>query len=146
GVIFGMEMISIGQLKLFAWYECLVASFVGYYTAVFLHAPHSTYPTFPIPAFSLKTAIYVAAAGAVFGLAAMAFSEGTHAIEKINRRFIQHPAMKPFIGGVLLVFFFWLEGSYRYAGLGISIIQDSLHEHLSWYDPIYKLLFSALTV
>lgn len=49
GMVFGMEVINIGRLRLFAWFECLVASFAGYYTAVFLNAPHSAYPAIEVP-------------------------------------------------------------------------------------------------
>ncbi len=31
GTIFGMEVIAIGRLRTFAWLECLIASFTGYY-------------------------------------------------------------------------------------------------------------------
>src|SRR3990172_6355276 len=39
GIIFGMEVILIGRLKLFALFECAIASFVAYYTASFFHTP-----------------------------------------------------------------------------------------------------------
>lgn len=54
GVIFGMEVINVGRLRLFAWFECLVASFVGYYTVVLLRAPHSHFPEYVSDGFSFK--------------------------------------------------------------------------------------------
>ena len=54
--------------------------------------------------------------------------------------------MKPFIAGIVLVVLYWWEGSYRYAGLGIPYIQQSLEQTASWRDPAFKFLFTALTV
>src|SRR3569832_1724053 len=44
GAVFGMEVIHIGKLRLFAWFECLIASFTGYFITLLLQAPHSVYP------------------------------------------------------------------------------------------------------
>ena len=68
GVIFGMEVINIGKLRLFAWFECLLASFVAYDTTILLGAKHSHYPTFEIGSFDLKMLFFIAIAGIIFGL------------------------------------------------------------------------------
>lgn len=146
GVIFGMEIINIGKLRLFAWLECLIASFVGYYTVVLLGAPHSHYPKFPIEAFSLKTLFFVIIAGVLFGLTARLFSKIVHLVEKINSLFISYAPMKPFIAGLLLVGLFYLEGSYKYVGLGIPVIQQALESPSHFIEPAYKAFFTALTI
>ena len=146
GVVFGMEVIAVGRLKSFAWFECLIASFVAYYTTHLLNAPHSHYPQFPISNFDLKTLFFVAIAGISFGLSARFFSFFTHFIERTVKRFISYPPLKPFIAGILLVILYYLEGSYRYVGLGIQYIQEALLHPSSFADPAYKTFFSALTI
>ncbi len=53
---------------------------------------------------------------------------------------------KIFVGGVLLSLLFYLEGSGRYSGLGISYIQDSLESPASFNDFFYKGFFTILSL
>jgi H+/Cl- antiporter ClcA len=146
GAVFGMEVIYVGRLRLFAWFECLIASFVAYFTAVLLRAPHSLYPAVEIPSLQVRLLLLVALAGIVFGLAARFFVLSTHIVERTLNRWIKYPPFKPLTGGLLLVLFFYLEGSYRYAGLGIPYIQEALTRPSPWFEPLFKSLFTSLTV
>lgn len=146
GAIFGMEVVNIGRLRLFAWFECLIASFVGYETCAFVGAHHSKFPRFEIPSFDLKTALFVALAGAAFGLTSLLFVRLTHVIEAVLKKFVPFPPLKPFAVGCLLVGLYWLEGTYRYAGLGIPVIQNSFARPSSFSMPALKAVFTALTV
>lgn len=146
GVVFGMEVIQIGRLRPFAWFECFVASFVGYYTAIALRAPHSHFPIFAMQAFHFTDLFFVAVAGVVFGLVAKLFSYMTHQIGRMKIKGLTFPPLKAFFGGLLLIIFYYLEGSYRYDGLGIPIIQQALREPATFWDPLYKALFTALTI
>jgi len=150
GAVFGMEVIQIGKFKWSAWVECLVASFVGYSTSILLQAPHSQFPKIAIDSFHAHVLLWVVIAGIVFGLAARVFSSVTHGIEKLNSRFIKYPPLRPFIAGLILVVLYYIEGSYRYVGLGIPIINETFQpqEHLetTLKDPAFKTLFTAITV
>lgn len=146
GAVFGMEVINVGTVKPVAWLECGVASFVGYYTTRFLGAPHSVYPLFPIPSLDVQTLLYVALAGAVFGITARVFVQLTHLYEMLLARLVRYHPLKPFFGGLLLVCLFYLEASYRFSGLGIPVIQDALVHQNSVRDPVMKIFFTVLTV
>jgi H+/Cl- antiporter ClcA len=146
GVIFGMEVINVGRLKLFAWFECLVASFIGYYTVALMQAPHSHFQKYVADSFSLKSLFWVAVAGISFGIAAKTFTLLTHFVEKMSAKFISYPPLKPFVGGLIIVVLFYLEASYRYVGLGIPFINEALSTPTSIKDPLLKMLFTSLTV
>lgn len=146
GLVFGMEVINIGKLKIFAWFECLVASYTGYYSVLLLGVSHSAYPNFIIPAFEWRSAFFVVIAGILFGSTARIFVQLTHFIETLMKRLITYPPLIPFCAGILLVGLYWLEGSYRYVGLGISFIQEALTLPSSFLDPLLKMLFSSLTI
>jgi H+/Cl- antiporter ClcA len=146
GVVFGMEVLYVGRFKVFGWLECLVASFTGYLTAVFLKAPHSVFPRFEIPHLNLRTLFFVAVAGIAFGLAARIFVSCTHFVERGTNRWITYPPLKPFCGGLILVALYYLEGSYRYVGLGIPYIQAALTSAADFRDPALKALFTSLTI
>ena len=146
GAIFGMEVINVGRLKIFAWFECLIASFVGYATVLFIGGEHTQYPNIQIPAVNIKTVIFVVLAGICFGLTAKFFSALTHTVEMVHEKFISYSPLRPFFGGLIVVSLFYLEGSFRYVGLGIPFIQQSLIESSSFYDPIFKSILTALTI
>ena len=146
GIIFGMEVIQIGRLHLYALFECAVASFVAFYTAVALGAPHSVYPGIIVPEFSWSQLFFVVVSGALFGLAARGFTWSTHIVERTSNRWISYPPLKPFFGGFLLVLLYALEGSGRYAGLGISYIQEALTSPAVFSHAFLKSAFTSLTV
>lgn len=146
GMIFGMEVIYVGRLRLFAWFQCLIASFTGYAMTIALKAPHSHYPLPEIPRMGLEIILWVILAGAIFGLAARFFSLTTHLVERTSNAYIKYPPLKPFLGGLILVILFCLESSYRYVGLGIPIIQSAFEQMASFKDPLLKSLFTSLTV
>jgi H+/Cl- antiporter ClcA len=109
-------------------------------------ARHSTYPQFEIPNFEIKIALYVLLAGIIFGVTSRIFTMTTHLVEKINARWISYAPLKPFIAGILLVLFYYIEGSYKYVGLGIPVIQDAINQPQGFREPILKTIFTALTV
>jgi H+/Cl- antiporter ClcA len=146
GAIFGMEVIRIGRLRLFAWLECLVASFVGYQTVLFWGAEHAQYPAFQALDFDWKVVAAVVLAGVLFGLAARIFILLTHAIEMIVHYFQRHELWAPFWGGLMIAALLSLNGMSRYAGLGIEWIQDSFLHVSGFEEPALKGFFTALTL
>lgn len=146
GALFGMEMIHIGKFRLFAWIECLVASFTAYSVTVLFHAPHAVYPRIKNIDYEPGTLLAVLLFGLLCGMAARSFIHVTHLIERGIRGAVSYPPFKPLIGGLLLVVLYYLEGSYRYAGLGIPVIQGALSEPAEWPAPFWKGLFTAITV
>ena len=146
GAIFGMEVLYVGKLKVIALPECLIASFTATYTARFLGAPHTLYPHFYGQGLHLKSLLIVAVAGVLFGLAARLFIILTHGVEKNMHRFITYPPLRPFLGGLILAGAFYWEHSYRYVGLGLSVIIQAFHLPASFLDPLYKIGFTAVTI
>jgi H+/Cl- antiporter ClcA len=146
GAIFGLEVIQIGKLRLFALLECFIASFVAYYTCVLLGAPHSHFDPVGEIIFSPWTFGIAAAAGVAFGVTANIFIQFTHIIEKLQKKYLKTPMLRPFVAGILLILLYRMEGSYNYVGLGIPYIQKSFSTGAHWFDPVLKIFFTALTI
>ncbi len=146
GVIFGMEVISIGRIRLTAILECTIASLTAYQTAILLHAPHSHFQMYTGVHWDFSAILWSLVAGIIFGLAARFFVMLTHSIENAFSTFVKRPPLYPFIGGIILVLLFYIEHSYRFVGLGIPVIQESLSSAASFFDPVLKTAFTALTV
>ncbi|MFM8312807.1 MAG: chloride channel protein, partial [Deltaproteobacteria bacterium] len=146
GIVFGMEVLYVGRLKIFAALECLIASFCAYATTLLLKAPHTVYPRPHLGLFSLTTLAWVSVAGILFGLVAVGFCRLTHLIEKLETRWISYAPLRPFVGGLVLIALYFSEGSFRYAGLGISTIQNSFLQVSSFKDPFFKCVATAITI
>jgi H+/Cl- antiporter ClcA len=146
GAVFGMEVLFVGRFKLIAVLECVIASFTAYYITFLLRAPHSVYPAISIEPFHLKTAFFILIAGFIFGLAARFFIFCTHVIERICARIIPYAPLRPFFVGMIIIILFYIEGTYRFAGLGIDVIQNALSTSGPLLDPAFKTLFTALTI
>lgn len=146
GAVFGMEVVRIGRLRLFAWFECLVASFTGYAVTLLLRAPHAAYPGPQQIVYEWRTFLLVILFGCLCGIAAFSFAGLTHFIEGVIGRAIHYPPFKPLAGGLLLLLLYYLEGSYLYAGLGIPVIQEALSTPSAPHVPLLKGLFTALTL
>lgn len=146
GVIFGMEVVRIGGFRPFAVPQSFIASFIAYGMTRLLHAPHTHYPEPDLPGFDIEILFYVILAGAAFGLCARAFTMATHFVENNLAKFVKYPPLKPALAGLAIVLLYRWEGSYRYAGLGLSVIQDSFLAPASFTDPAWKGFFTALTV
>lgn len=146
GVIFGMEVISIGRLKLFAWYECLIASFVAYLTTNLMGVTHVKFLRFMTDDFGIKNILFVVLAGILFGLFAQLFSKTTHFIERKVHQYISFPPFRPCLAGVFIVILYYYEGTYLYTGLGLSEIQRVFYEKALFQEPFLKTLFTALAI
>jgi H+/Cl- antiporter ClcA len=160
GAIFAIEVLHGGKFRFFSWIDALVASFCGFYVTTLLQAPHSSYPKIPIPPLStlssispssplsplyLKNLALVIIAGLLFGLAAKLFILTTRLIEKAHSHITFAP-LRPAVGGLFLVILFYVEGSYRYTGLGLPHIQESFHNIGNFKDPLFKSFFTSLTL
>jgi H+/Cl- antiporter ClcA len=146
GVVFGLEVIETGRISYFAVLECAVASAAGFFVTYFLHAPHSVYAAVGPIAFEWPLPFLAIAFGLLFGFIARAFVLADHAVARLFKHFFTYPPLRPLVGGTLLLALFYWEGSGRYCGLGIDVIQGALTLPASWSDPLLKFCFTALTL
>jgi H+/Cl- antiporter ClcA len=146
GVIFGMEVLRIGRLRPIAVWESMVACLFAYGTTLLCKAPHSRYPRFIFPQFSLKLLAAVILLGLACGAMAFAFIWLTHQLEKIEKRWIRIPMWRPFAAGIILMLLFQIPGTKDYSGLGIYRIQAALVQASPWYEPFVKAFFTILTI
>ncbi len=146
GSIFGMEMLRVGRPDLTSWWECLFTSFTAWGVTYLLHAPHTHFLSpEPIP-FNILTILAVLGAAICFGLLARWFVGLTHFLEHFLNKTFSSSELKIAIGGILLVLLYALEGSYRFTGLGIPVIEEALKNPANAIDIVYKWGFTSLTL
>ncbi len=146
GWIFGMEVVHIGRLRFFAWFECLIASLVAYETTRFLHAPHSVYPRIGSISFDFYLLPKIFLLGMVCGIVALLFSKMTHVVESVLKKFDFYPPLKPFVGGIVLLIAYQGVSAAWYQGLGIEVIGNAFTYVMEGKVPLFKGFLTALTV
>lgn len=169
GAIFAVEVLVVGRLRHEPLVPCLLAALVGdatttawgiehthYFVASYLPTATSTGGRFSGLSVDGWLLGKVAVAALAFGFASVLFSELTHGVQRLSRRWIPWPLARPVIGGVAVVALAALLGRSDYLGLGVigdpsasravSIVSSFSQggaDTLSW---LHKTVFTAVTV
>lgn len=154
GAVFGIEVLAIGALSFEALIPCLAASLMADFVTRWWaeHAPgihHSVYRVAEVPRFTLPGILSAIAAGACFGLCAMAFARTTHGVSGLAKKFVARSELRPVLGGVLVsgaVFAIGYARTARYIGLGLPMIAASFTTTLQPWDWAAKFVFTAVTL
>ncbi|HUN21648.1 MAG TPA: chloride channel protein [Anaerolineales bacterium] len=147
GFVFSMEVSAIGRVRYEGFLMSLTAAIVGDWTARWLGASHSHYPSMVSVPLQWQLILLSGLAGMVFGLTSRAFVWLTRRIKQSFSDYIPYPPARPMLGGVLLLAAALLVGSRDTLGLSLPLIQASMQaEGVVWYAFALKLMFTALTL
>lgn len=147
GMIFGLEVLTIGRLRYDALVPCFVASAVGNLTCHALGIVHHPYPVGEAPEVTPVLLLWVIAAGLAFGLAALGFAELTHMIQHAMKARVSRPWLRPFLGGIAVISMTYAVGTRDYLGLSLPLIADSFSpgKIVAWAFAL-KILFTSVTL
>ncbi|MDO9236388.1 MAG: voltage-gated chloride channel family protein [Aquabacterium sp.] len=143
GAVFGIEVLILKRMPNAALWPCFVAAMVADHVTMLWGIQHTHYTAGAIPSISLWNLCAMAMAGIAFGLVGMVFSKSNHALADIMKQHIPYAPYRPLIGGTVLAVVIWFTGAWRYAGLGLPAVLESLSQPVPIWDFAAKL---ALTV
>lgn len=160
GAVFAMEVLALGRMSYDALIPCLIAALLGDGFCRVWGIHHTHYAISTRIASTLGWAdqgslmLKVAAAGVIFGLVSMLFSEATHGLGHFFKQTIRQPMLRPVVGGSLLIGLTLLLGNQDYLGLGVSSADPHAVTIVSAFAPggaddwswLLKLVFTALTL
>ena len=124
GALFGIEVLYLGRIDYTVLFPSLLAGIVGHLVCG-VRAP------FPVlqDAFGgmgqTKIVLVTLLSGVAFGLIALMLIESMRGLEKVLRRFKEHPYLVAVVGGLFLVALYSVAGE-RYSGLGVATIEGTL--------------------
>lgn len=146
GILFGMEVIHVGKLKVSALFESILASFTAFYVTKIFGLHHTHFKSISIPEINVNLVFGLFILSGLCALLAWLFVFSVHQLENVSKKILPNLMLKGFVGGVLILFFIWLEGSSLYSGLGITEIQKAFigEVEISW--PFFKGFFTVLSV
>ncbi len=146
GAIFGLEVLSVGELNYQALAPCVLASFAGDLATRAWRVQHTVYRVASVPAVSMEGIFAAIAAGVVFGVVAMLFAKATHSISSALKHKVPYGPLRPALGGAVVSLAVFSLGTTKYIGLGIPTIVASFDSRLPVYDWFAKFVFTAVTL
>ncbi len=146
GAVFGLEVLATGRLRYDAIFPCFLAAILADQVALLWGIHHTVYSIPFVPAISLLGIIYAMVAGIVFGITGMGFAKSTHGIQRLFKKYISYPPLRPLVGGLLIAVSVWIFNTTQFLGLGIPVIQEAFSNPLPSGDFLAKLGYTALTL
>lgn len=146
-LFFGLEVLALGNLQLYALLPAVVAAFTASWTSSFLGLEKFTHIVNTTLSITPTTFVKFAILGIIFGFAGNLFVYLQSFLKKFAAEKIKNPYYRIFIIGIFLSIILLLLHEGRYTGLGTNLIEDSFSgEPIFGYDWILKLLLTTLTL
>ena len=146
-LFFGLEVLALGNLQLYALLPAVVAAFTASWTSSFLGLEKFTHIVNTNLSITPMTFVKFAILGIIFGIAGNLFVYLQSFLKKFAAEKIKNPYYRIFLIGIFLSVILLLLHEGRYTGLGTNLIEDSFSgEPIFGYDWILKLLLTTLTL
>jgi H+/Cl- antiporter ClcA len=154
GAVFALEVLAIGVIRYDALIPCLIAAIFADIVCSAWGIHHTHYQILFHEGLNLLLLAKVVIGGVAFGLASYAFSTCMHNIKKYAKQYIRPGWLIPVAGGIIIILFCWVLGTYDYTGLGvtaadpagISIVNTFKGGYIPTWAWLWKLLFTAITL
>ena len=146
-LFFGLEVLALGNLQLYALLPAIVAAFTASWTSSFLGLEKFTHIVNTNLSITPMTFVKFAILGIIFGIAGNLFVYLQSFLKKLAAEKIKNPYYRIFIIGIFLSVILLLLHEGRYTGLGTNLIENSFSgKPIFGYDWILKLLLTTLTL
>ncbi|MCT8138240.1 voltage-gated chloride channel family protein [Anaerobacillus sp. CMMVII] len=147
GAVFGMEMASIGRLRYEAIVPCFTGSFVGHLVATqFWSYRHEHFIIEKVPELTIVTFGKFFFVCLLFSLVSILYCQLRHYLQNFSEKHLKSHMLRGFVGGILIVAFTLIVGSYDYNGRGLDMIEQSFTETVPTFAFLGKLIFTAVTM
>ena len=146
GMLFGLEVLSLGQFRYDGLFPCLIAAVIGDRITLAWGLHHTVYQIPIVPELTIWRLLAAIVAGGIFGVVAMIFSQLTHRWGAYFTAKISYPPARPFVGGMLIAVAIQVVGTTKYIGLGIPTIESAFLTSLPPWDFAGKIAFTALSL
>jgi H+/Cl- antiporter ClcA len=147
GAIFGMEVISRGEIRFASAIACVASAIAGSMIGHQLTPVHENYHVPLVGNVDLLLIAKLLFVAMPFAFASAIFSELTHWIARRSKVLIPNELLRPAIGGLIIVLLLALFQDSRYLGLSLPFVDGALNGHVfPGYTWAVKILFTSLTL
>jgi H+/Cl- antiporter ClcA len=146
GFIFAFEIVVFKKLSLKGILPILASSFLANQMTLFCGASHTNYLIKSYYLIDFNSFGWTILVGILFGLCALLFVFSMRNLGNFFQKQINFPPFRTFLAGIVLVSLVFLLGNSKYLGLGISGIVDSFQHPAAYYDFLFKIVFTVITL
>ncbi|MBC7807369.1 MAG: chloride channel protein [Akkermansiaceae bacterium] len=148
GMVFGLEILSVGRVNYTALIPCFVASCTGDIVCRTLGIQHATYSVgASLPEWTPYRCFLILVVSVLFAGAAAGFVSLTEGISHQMKARVKSPFLRPFLGGLILIGLTCLVGTHDYLGLSLPLIAKSFTAgHVAIWVFALKMLFTSVTL
>ncbi|WP_162051309.1 voltage-gated chloride channel family protein [Pontibacter pamirensis] len=146
GAIFGLEVFILGRLRYEALLPSFLAAVIADYVCLAWGVGHMHFAIPFVPDMNASGIASALGAGAVFGVAGMAFAKSTNFFTQQFQQRISYAPFRPLLGGAVIAIVVWGMGTTKYIGLGIPTILQAFEVAQPWYASIVKVILTAFTL
>lgn len=146
GAIFGIEVPTVGRVRLSALGPALVASLTGNFVVIGLGFHQEVLSPVRL-GMEVGTDLRTAALGIACGLAAVLFVKSLRAVRKVVDRITASPTLRGLLGGVATAGLAVVVG-HDYLGLSLPLLDTALQgvAALGWWVFLLKVLFTVIAL
>ena len=146
-LFFALEVLTLGNLQLYALLPAIVAAFTASWTSSFLGLEKFIHIVNTNLSITPMTFVKFAILGIIFGIAGNLFVYLQNFLKKFISEKIKNPYYRIFSIGIFLGIILLMLHEGRYTGLGTNLIENSFSgKQIYVYDWILKLLLTTLTL
>lgn len=145
GAILGMELILKGKFHYEALIPAFLTSVISNETALKIGNKVIKYPKLNLGNLNFILIMKLILLGILIGVIGIIFNYVLDNSSKVYSFFIKSPLIKGFVGGVITIILVLMLGE-NYNGLGTSYIKESFTTSVSFFDFIFKILFTAVAL
>lgn len=146
GIVFGWEVVNIGKIKNKAILPSIITAIIADFACKQCGIEHTHYTISFVPEINWQGILLAVTVGICFGAVARFFAWSSHQLTAVFSKLIPFPPLRPFVGGIILVFCIWSLHTTKYIGLGVPTIVDAFNQQLPTYDFAIKLALTVLTL
>jgi H+/Cl- antiporter ClcA len=147
GALFAMEWLVVGKVRFRFVSTALAAAFVGDAVTDGLGIVHTPFPSVSMELLNSHLWMALGVLALATALVAVTFIELTHTIKAQLKRFVPAAALRPLVGGLIVVILWQIVGTDLFLGLGVPTIERAfLNPVLPLQVFALKLVFTAMTV
>ncbi len=146
GMVFGLEVPTVGRLRHDGIFPCLIAAIVGDRITLAWGLHHQVYRVPIVPSLTIWGILTAIVAGITFGLTARVFATLSHQISDYFKAKIHYSPLRPLIGGSLVAIAIQIVGTTKYIGLGIPTIVSAFDTQVAPWDFLAKVGFTTLSI
>ena len=146
GAIFALEFSKRDRIQYEAIFPAAITALFANFITGLWQVDHTHYFIPEIPTTTFINLTYTIIAGIIFGICARFFSLGMKYLSSFFKSYIQYPPLRPFVGGLIVVFCIGLLGTTKYIGLGIPTIVTAFENQLPYYDFAIKFVLTVITL